>query len=138
MIIDEKFQVGQVVKGKVVQIKEYGAFVELEPGLDGLVHISEVAHSRVSNLANELSIGQEVFAKILEINKEKKRISLSIKETLEPPAFTDSEDEEAVFEEVLVEEVEAMPKDVVVEETEVVFEDAAVEEVEAAEAEEEE
>ena len=138
MIIDEKFQVGQVVKGKVVQIKEYGAFVELEPGLDGLVHISEVAHSRVSNLANELSIGQEVFAKILEINKEKKRISLSIKETLEPPVFTDSEEEEAVFEEVLVEEVEAMPEDVVVEETEVVFEDAAAEEVEAAEAEEEE
>lgn len=82
-VIDENYQVGQVVSGKVVQIKEYGAFIELEPGLDGLVHISEVAHKRVTNIADELSIGQEVSAKILEIDKERKRISLSIKESLE-------------------------------------------------------
>ena len=82
-VIEENYQVGQVVSGKVVQIKEYGAFVELEPGLDGLVHISEVAHKRVNNIADELSIGQEVNAKILEIDKERKRISLSIKETLD-------------------------------------------------------
>ncbi|MGN0659310.1 MAG: bifunctional 4-hydroxy-3-methylbut-2-enyl diphosphate reductase/30S ribosomal protein S1 [Emergencia sp.] len=82
-VIDENYQVGQVVSGKVVQIKEYGAFVELEPGLDGLVHISEVAHKRVTSIADELSIGQEVAAKILEIDKERKRISLSIKETLD-------------------------------------------------------
>lgn len=85
-IIDEKYEVGQVVSGKVVQIKEYGAFVELEPGLDGLVHISEVAHKRVTNISDELSIGQEVNAKILEIDKERKRISLSIKETLDADA----------------------------------------------------
>ncbi len=83
-VIDEKYEVGQVVSGKVVQIQNYGAFVELEPGLDGLVHISEVAHKRVTNIADELSIGQEVNAKILEIDTERKRISLSIKETLEP------------------------------------------------------
>ena len=86
-VIDEKYQVGQVLSGKVVQIKEYGAFVELEPGLDGLVHISEVAHKRVTDLSSELTLGQEVTAKILEIDKDKKRISLSIKETLEPPIF---------------------------------------------------
>ena len=57
----------------------------MQPGLDGLVHISEIAHKRVSNIANELHVGQMVNAKILEIDKEKKRISLSIKETLEPP-----------------------------------------------------
>jgi len=84
MIIDEKYQVGQVIEGKVVQIKEYGAFVELEPGLDGLVHISEIAHKRVTNIADELTVGQEVSAKILEIDKERRRISLSIKETIEP------------------------------------------------------
>ncbi|WP_419026345.1 bifunctional 4-hydroxy-3-methylbut-2-enyl diphosphate reductase/30S ribosomal protein S1 [Emergencia sp.] len=91
-VIDEKYEVGQVVSGKVVQIKEYGAFVELEPGLDGLVHISEVAHKRVTNIADELSIGQEVAAKILEIDRERKRISLSIKETLDAADETVSEE----------------------------------------------
>lgn len=84
-VIDDNYQVGQVIEGKVVQIKEYGAFVELEPGLDGLVHISEVAHKRVGNIADELEIGQIVTAKILEIDKDRKRISLSIRETIEPP-----------------------------------------------------
>ena len=82
-VIDENYQVGQVVKGKVVQIKEYGCFVELEPGLDGLVHISEVSHKRVTNINDELSVGDIVEAKILDIDKERKRISLSIKETLD-------------------------------------------------------
>lgn len=90
-IIDDKYQVGQIIKGKVVQIKDYGAFVELEPGLDGLVHISEVAYKRVTNIADEISVGQEVDAKILEIDRDRKRISLSIKETLEPPIFGEDE-----------------------------------------------
>ena len=81
-VINENYAVDQIVKGKVVQIKEYGAFIELEPGLDGLVHISEIAHKRVQNIADEISVGQEVEAKILEIDTEKKRISLSIKATL--------------------------------------------------------
>ncbi|MDD4200008.1 MAG: bifunctional 4-hydroxy-3-methylbut-2-enyl diphosphate reductase/30S ribosomal protein S1 [Eubacteriales bacterium] len=84
-VIDEKYQVGQIIEGKVVQIKEYGAFVELEPGLDGLVHISEVAHKRVENLSNELEVGQTVQVKILEVDKDRKRISLSIRETMDPP-----------------------------------------------------
>ena len=84
-VIDEQYQEGQIIKGKVVQIKEYGAFVELAPGLDGLVHISEVAHKRVNKISDELTIGQEVEAKVLEIDKERRRISLSIKETLEMP-----------------------------------------------------
>ena len=85
-VINEKYEVGQVVSGKVVQIKEYGAFIELEPGLDGLVHISEVAHKRVNDVAEELTLGQTVEAKILDIDTERKRISLSIKQTLEAPA----------------------------------------------------
>ena len=94
-VINENYQVGQVVEGKVVQIKEYGAFVELEPGLDGLLHISEIAHKRVTNIADEISIGQMVNAKILEIDEEKRRISLSIKETLDAPeAEAPAEDEE--------------------------------------------
>lgn len=93
-VIDEKYEVGQVVTGKVVQIKEYGAFVELEPGLDGLVHISEIAHKRVNDINEELTIGQEVSAKILEIDKDKKRISLSIKATTAPEAEAEADDAE--------------------------------------------
>lgn len=109
-VINEKYFVGQIVEGKVVQIKEYGAFVELEPGLDGLVHISEIAFKRVTNIADELQIGQTVRAKILEIDEDKKRISLSIKETLEYPSETEqaSDDEniaeEAAYEETVIEE----------------------------------
>lgn len=90
-VIDSNYEVGQVIEGKVVQIKEYGAFVELEPGLDGLVHISEVAHKRVGNINDELSVGQIVSAKILEIDKDRKRISLSIRETIEPPTEGEAE-----------------------------------------------
>jgi 4-hydroxy-3-methylbut-2-enyl diphosphate reductase len=82
-VIHENYEVGQVVNGKVVQIKEYGAFVELEPGLDGLVHISEVANKRVSDIAEELEVGQAVEAKILDIDTERKRISLSLKQAMQ-------------------------------------------------------
>lgn len=94
-VINENYAVGQVVSGKVVQIKEYGAFVELEPGLDGLVHISEVAHKRLNSIAEELELGQTVEAKILEIDEERKRISLSIKATIEAPV-EEAKVEEAV------------------------------------------
>ena len=92
-VIEENYKVGQVVTGKVVQLKEYGAFVELEPGLDGLVHISEVANNRVSNIGDELTLGQEVSAKILDIDTERKRISLSIKATMEAPEAAEEEQE---------------------------------------------
>ena len=85
-VIDEQYQVGQIINGKVVQIKEYGAFVELNPGLDGLVHISEIAYKRVGKVSDELKVGQEVQAKILEIDKERRRISLSIKACQDPNA----------------------------------------------------
>ena len=133
-VIDEQYSVGQVINGKVVQIKEYGAFVELAPGLDGLVHISEIAHKRVNKVADELSIGQEVAAKILEIDKERKRISLSIKACIDPAAEAVAEAAEtaaaAADETVAVKEAveEAAPAA-----AEVVVE-AAVEEAPAAEA----
>jgi 4-hydroxy-3-methylbut-2-enyl diphosphate reductase len=90
-VIDDKYQEGQIIEGKVVQIKEYGAFVELEPGLDGLVHISEVAHKRVNKISEELEIGQQVHAKVLEIDRERRRISLSIKETQDPDYVEEEE-----------------------------------------------
>ncbi|MDR0853483.1 MAG: 30S ribosomal protein S1 [Clostridiales Family XIII bacterium] len=84
-IINDKYQVGQVISGKAVQLKDYGVFVELEPGLDGLIHISEIAYRRVTDISEEIEVGQEITAKILEIDSDRKRISLSIKETLEKP-----------------------------------------------------
>lgn len=111
-VIDDNYHEGEVVEGKVVQIKEYGCFVELEPGLDGLVHISEVRHRRVANIGDEISIGDVVSAKILEIDKDRRRISLSIKETLDPEEeaaefAARQADEEAPAEEVSEPEVEA-------------------------------
>ena len=90
------------------QIKEYGAFIELEPGLDGLVHISEINHKRVNNISDELSIGQSVSAKILEIDKERKRISLSIKDTLDLPGREDTYEMEAPVPETDVEQEESV------------------------------
>jgi 4-hydroxy-3-methylbut-2-enyl diphosphate reductase len=95
-IINDKYTVGQVISGKAVQLKEYGVFVELEPGLDGLVHISEIAFKRVNNISDEIEVGQDITAKILEIDRERRRISLSIKETLEKPDDEDLEDDVAV------------------------------------------
>ncbi len=88
-LVGEKYQVGDVLEGKVVQIKEYGAFVELEAGLDGLVHISEIANKRVENVFDELKVGEIVNVKIMEIDPDKRRISLSIKATL--PAEAEAE-----------------------------------------------
>lgn len=129
-IINEKYQVGSIVPGKVVQLKEYGAFVELEPGMDGLVHISEVANKRVADISEELKVGQEVMTKILDIDTERKRISLSIKATIEGG----EEDEEAPAEEAAKEEApaeEPAAEEAVKEEApaeEVVKEEAPVEE----------
>ena len=126
-VIDEKYEVGQVIEGKVVQIKEYGAFVELEPGLDGLVHISEVAHKRVGNINDELEVGQKVNAKILEIDKDRRRISLSIRETLDAPVAEEAPAKEAPAEEAPAEEAP-------VEEAPAPAEEAPVEEAPAEEA----
>ena len=80
----QKYLVGDVVEGKVVRIAPFGAFVELEPTIDGLVHISQVANKRIEKVEDVLALGQTVTAKVLEVNPEKKRISLSIRALLVP------------------------------------------------------
>ncbi|MGP1570112.1 MAG: bifunctional 4-hydroxy-3-methylbut-2-enyl diphosphate reductase/30S ribosomal protein S1 [Eubacteriales bacterium] len=92
--IEERYEIGQRISGKVVQIKEYGAFVELEPGLDGLVHISEISNSRIENVADVLAQDKEIEAEILAIDHERRRISLSIKATLPKEAKAADEDVE--------------------------------------------
>lgn len=83
----EKYAVGEVVHGKVVRIVTFGAFVELEKGIDGLVHVSQITHAWLENPTTALTIGQEVDAKILALDPEAKKITLSIK-ALEPKPET--------------------------------------------------
>jgi 4-hydroxy-3-methylbut-2-enyl diphosphate reductase len=78
--LEEKFKAGDVVKGMVVRLVPFGAFVELEKGVDGLVHISQISNTRLARPDDVLSVGQEVEAKIIEVNPEARKISLSIKE----------------------------------------------------------
>jgi 4-hydroxy-3-methylbut-2-enyl diphosphate reductase len=80
--VGEKYHVGDVVAGKVVRLTHFGAFVELEPGVDGLVHVSEVADRHINKAADVLQIGQVVNVKILDVKPEQRRISLSIREAL--------------------------------------------------------
>lgn len=86
-----KFSVGDVVKVKVVKIVDFGAFAEILPGVDGLIHISQVADHRVEKASDALSEGQEVDAKIIDVDYDRKRISLSVRAALAPAA----EEEEA-------------------------------------------
>ncbi len=82
-IVLEKYHEGEVIEGKVVRIATFGAFVEIEPGVDGLVHISQLANYRVDKPENVVSVDQVVKVKILGIDSEQKRISLSIREAQE-------------------------------------------------------
>ncbi len=79
--IDDTLKAGQKVTGKVVRLAEFGAFVEIAPGIEGLVHVSEISYlKRVHKPEDELSVGQAVSVLIKEIDPDKKRISLSIKD----------------------------------------------------------
>lgn len=84
-IIEEKYPIDSIVTGKVTKLKPFGAFVEIEPNVEGLVHISQVSHTYVDNIANALSEGEEVDVKVIGIDKEKNKINLSIKALLPEP-----------------------------------------------------
>ncbi len=90
--VEEKYPVGAIITRPVVRIRPFGAFVELEPGVDGLVHISQVAPHRINKVEDVLSPGQEVNVKILAVDPDARRISLSIREALEDGAFDYSMD----------------------------------------------
>ncbi|MBR3109450.1 MAG: bifunctional 4-hydroxy-3-methylbut-2-enyl diphosphate reductase/30S ribosomal protein S1 [Clostridia bacterium] len=81
--IEEKYPVGVILERPVVRIRPFGAFIELEPGVDGLVHISQVAPTRVAKVEDVLQEGQNVLVKVLAVDPEAKRISLSIRQALE-------------------------------------------------------
>ena len=78
----EKYAVGDVVHGKVVRIVPFGAFVEVEKGIDGLVHVSQISHERIETPASVLNVGDEVDAKIMALDTAAKKMNLSIKALL--------------------------------------------------------
>ena len=81
-----KYSIGDVVDAKVVKLMTFGAFAEILPGVDGLIHISQIADKRIGKPEDVLSEGQEVQVKITDVDAENKRISLSIRALLEQTA----------------------------------------------------
>jgi len=85
-MITDKYPVGSIVEGKVVNLTDYGAFVELDPGVEGLIHVSEMFWTReIKHPSKVLSLGQTLKAMILDVNKDNKRISLGLKQTTDNP-----------------------------------------------------
>ncbi|WIF94713.1 30S ribosomal protein S1 [Caminicella sporogenes] len=82
-LIDETYSVGDIIIGKVVRLTDFGAFLEVKPGIEGLVHISQISERHIAKPSDELQVGETVKAKITDINKEEKKMSLSIKEALD-------------------------------------------------------
>ncbi len=81
---EEKFAVGNIVTGKVARMTDFGAFVELLPGVDALLHVSQIAREHIEKPADVLKVGQEIEAKIVDFNLDDKKISLSVKALLAP------------------------------------------------------
>ena len=79
---EEKYGVGSVVKGKVARMADFGAFVELEPGVDALLHVSQISKDHVDKPSDVLKVGQEVEAKVVDFKKDEHKISLSMKALL--------------------------------------------------------
>ena len=102
----DKFAVGNIVTGRVARMTDFGAFVELAPGVDALLHVSQISREHVAKPSDVLSIGQEIEAKVVDFNGEDKKISLSMK-ALENNAPAPAAAEEAVEE--YVEEAEEAP-----------------------------
>ena len=82
---EEKYAVGNIVTGKVARMTDFGAFIELEPGVDALLHVSQIAREHIEKPADVLQVGQEVTAKVVDFKKDDHKISLSIK-ALDVPA----------------------------------------------------
>jgi small subunit ribosomal protein S1 len=91
--IEDRFDIGQIVKGTVTRLMEFGAFVEIEPGIEGLIHISEMGPKKVWRPKDVVSEGEEVEVRILKLDPDEKRISLSLKPL--PAAAKTEEDEPA-------------------------------------------
>lgn len=88
----EKYAVGNIVEGKVARMTDFGAFIELEPGVDALLHVSQISREHVEKPADVLQVGQIITAKVVDFNEEERKISLSIK-AMEMPAREETAEE---------------------------------------------
>ena len=93
----DRLQEGEVISGKVVSVQQFGAFVELAPGAEGLVHVSQLSAQRVSKPTDVVSVGQEVKVRVQRIEREQKRISLSMRAAQEEAADSAAAQEVAAF-----------------------------------------
>lgn len=89
--VADKYAVGNVVKGKVARMTDFGAFVELEVGVDALLHVSQIAREHIDKPSDVLKVGQEIEAKVVDLNVEERKISLSIKALLPEPVAEEAE-----------------------------------------------
>ena len=101
-----KYAVGNVVTGKVARMTDFGAFVELEPGIDALLHVSQIAKEHIEKPSDVLSVGQEVTARVVDFNEEGKKISLSVK------ALSAPEPKEAAVEETAEDDSDVVSVDI--------------------------
>lgn len=90
-----KYQVGDVADAKIVSIMPFGAFAQILPGVDGLIHISQIANKKLATPAEVLKKGDEVKVKVIDIDTENKKISLSIRALLDEEATGDAEEADA-------------------------------------------
>ncbi len=97
-MVDQKYARGMTVPGKVTRLMEFGAFVELEPGVEGLVHVSELSPNRVRKVADIVTPGQEVEVRILKLDSDEKKIALSLKPlpvAAAPPVEEEEEEDDS-------------------------------------------
>ena len=104
MLFTAQYHVGDVVPVKIVSLTPFGAFAEIIEGVDGLIHISQIAMTRIGKPADVLEVGQNVDAKIIEIDNDKKKVSLSIRALLEEFAAAENAMPEDFAEEAPAEE----------------------------------
>lgn len=97
----EKYAVGAIVTGTVARMTDFGAFVELETGVDALLHVSQIAREHIEKPADALKVGQKIEAKVVDFDEESKKISLSIKALLPEPVVEEEPAEEVVEEETV-------------------------------------
>ena len=107
LLFTNSYNVGDIVSVKIVNMMPFGAFAEIMDGVDGLIHISKIANKRISKPADVLELGQIVDAKIIEIDNEKQKISLSIRALLEDEVVEEAAPAEEAVEEAVEETVEA-------------------------------
>ena len=93
----DKYAPESTIEGKVTRATDFGAFVELEPGIEGLIHISQLDHKRVNKVTDVVRVGQTVAAKVLEFDGNRKRVSLSLKALTQDPRVAEEAASEAEF-----------------------------------------